>query len=221
MVYKKKYVKRNYKRNYGKTAMTTVNVAHKALSTALMVKKLLNVEFKNHDVTFSTATVADGVGSITALTNIAQGDTTLLRDGSSMKVVSVQCKLLLKINASASSSDLRMMIVLDSQTNQAIYTTADLLQSVVNIISVVSPLNLDNKFRFRVLYDKIYNVDTGTSSTRLLKFYKKLDLKIRYDNAAAAITSLTSNSLSVVFISNEPTNEPTVTGIFRVRFIDN
>ncbi len=206
---------------YKRCASMVLGDATKALAVANSVKRLLNVEFKNHDVTLTSVGIPDGVGLITQLTNIPQGDTGISRDGANLKLTSIYMKLLLRISASATNSNIRVMIVCDKQTNQAIYTTADLLLSAANVVSVVSPLNLDNQFRFKILYDKNFSVFDSGSKTALSKVYKKLNLKLRFDASTPSIADLRSSSLSLVLISSEPTNEPTVSGVIRLRFVDN
>ncbi len=195
--------------------------ARKALILARNLRSLMNVEFKNHDVTITATGVLDGVGNVIQLSNIDQGDTTVSRDGSNVKITSIYCKLLFRINASGSNTNIRVMLVLDKQTNQAIFATADLLFSVANVQSLVSPNNLDNQFRFRVLYDKIHLITAGGKESAFVKIYKKVNLRLRYDNTGNGIADLRSNSLALVVISNEATNTPTITGAVRLRFVDN
>ncbi len=189
-------------------------MAKKALS-------LVNVEFKQHNSVLTSGTISDGTGFIQQLTNIAQGDTNLTRDGSSIKIVSIYLKGFVQINSAATQSIVRLMIVLDKQTNQAIYTTADLLHDVTEGDSLVSALNLDNKHRFVVLWDKSFTVDNNNNGIVHFSFFKKCNYPIRYDNSAAAITSLTSNSLSMVRISNEGVDFPDITSFTRIRYVDN
>ncbi len=197
-----------------------ISTAQKALSVALSVKKLINVEFKNHDVSGTTVSVTVAP-IIVPLTNIAQGDTTITRDGASLKVMSLRCSYSLNANASAQNTLVRVMIVIDRQTNEAIYTGGDLLLDVTSGDNIVSPRNLNNNTRFKVLYDRVHAfTELGVSSNHRL-FYKKLNLKLRFDNAAGAITSLTQSSMSFVFMSNQSTNTPTITHANRIRFIDN
>ncbi len=195
--------------------------AKKALAIARSVKSLMNVEFKNHDVDHSATAIADGVGNIVQLTNIPQGDTTITRDGSNCKITSVYINLLLRINASATNTNVRVSLVHDKQTNQAIYATADLLSNVNNVNSIVSPLNLDNQYRFHILYNKVFKITDSGQQTAVVKIYKKMQMKLRFDGNTPSIADLRSGSLSLLLISNEATNTPTFTGSCRIRFVDN
>ncbi len=212
--YKRKYRRYRKPRYYKKKGNRALVLAKKALS-------MINVEYKILDSTFSLAAVADSIG-ITQLTNLSQGDTTITRDGSQIKITSAYLTLAFKMNASATNTLIRCMLVHDKQTNQAIYVGADLLNdATVGGDNVMSPLNIDNKRRFHVLMDKVFSVSAGAQQTHFIKFYKKLNIPIRYDANVGDITDLTSSSLSLVTVSSEVTNDPTITGKVRLRFVDN
>ncbi len=205
---------------YRKCGAMVYSDARKALLMAKSIKSLMNVEFKNHDIAATTSAITI-TPVITQLTNIAQGDTTLTRDGSSVKFVSISFRYTLVQHASATSTFVRIMLVLDRQTNEAIYTDTDLLADVTVADAIVSPRNLDNGHRFRVLYDKVHAFSASGSVSQHGKFYKKLQLKVRYDAAAALITSLTQSSLSLFTVATEASSTPTITHRIRLRYVDN
>ncbi len=221
MPYKKRY-KRSYtsRPGYVSCGKMVVSDAAKALQMAKYLKGIVNVEFKNHDVQQTAIALSNAV-TITQLTNIAQGDTTVTRDGAQCKIVSIMLNYTLQINASAAGTVIRVMLVHDRQTNQAIYTSGDLIEDTTAIDSLVSPRNLDNKLRFSVLYDRVHTLSIAGNQKVNTKFYKKLNIKLRFDNAAAAITSLTQSSLSLVNWTDEATNVPSITSFVRLRFVDN
>lgn len=221
MPYKKRYTKkRNGRPGYRACGKMVYSDAAKALAMAKYLKGVVNVEFKNHDIQATSDALAI-TPAITQLTNIAIGDTTNTRDGSNLKLVSLLFNYTLISSASAVSTHVRVMLVHDRQTNEAIYAIADLLADTSANDNIVSPRNLDNGHRFNVLYDRVHSLSVGGNSTKNYKFFKKLQLKIRYDNAAAAITSLTQSSLSLVTMTNEPTNVPVITHNIRLRYVDN
>ncbi len=194
--------------------------AKRALLMAKSIKSLMNVEFKNHDVKLTASALAVAP-IISQLTNIAIGDTTNTRDGSSIKLVSILFKYLINMNASATQTKVRVVLIHDRQTNEAVYSAADFLEDVTAGDSIVAARNLDNGHRFQVLYDKVHTYSISGRQNSYHQFYKKLNLKLRYDNAAAAITSLTQSSLSLLTTTNEATNVPNITSIVRLRYVDN
>ncbi len=194
--------------------------ASKALVLAKHVKSLLNVEIKNHD-TGLTQTAISSTFQVIELTNIAQGDTTLTRDGASLKVTGINLKYKLSQHASATNTQVRMLLVHDTQTNQATYGAVALLADASIHDSIVSPRNLDNTRRFKVLMDRVHSYSATGRTNSVHSFNKKVSIKIRYDNPAAAVGSITQSSLSLVLVSDEATNTPLITHIIRLRYVDN
>ncbi len=223
MPYKKSY-KRRSRRRYGR-AHSALDIASKSLAVAYGVKRLMNVEQKFLDTQGTGTEVPNAAGVIVQLTNVAQGDTDQTRDGAQIKLMSFSFKANVSVDASGSASGTLVSVFLieDKQTNSAIYTTANLLVDATAGDSLVSPLNLDNKFRFRVIKRwKSYVNLTGKSSFQI-DYYKRFgnNMKIRYDGNAGDITDLASKSLSLLFISSEATNTPQVTFHARLRYVDN
>ncbi len=219
MPYKKKYKKRKYGGKYNRTISSLRNTAYLA-NQVFKLKRMINVEYKNFDIQLTNGT-ATSAGAIQQASNIGQGDTTITRDGNQVKALSIFFRCNVKMNASARASSVRIMLVLDKQTNGAIYTMADLLLDVTADDIITSPLNIDNKFRFKVIYDKVFSLSiTGTQLINFKKYFK-INLPIRFDAAAATIAAVTSNSLSIVRITDEDINLPTVTYTHRLRFVDN
>ncbi len=129
--------------------------------------------------------------TITKLTNLAQGDTETTRTGSKIVITGILFKALLTDTA---SSNTRLMIVLDKQTNQAIYTEGDLIHDVTANDIIVSPINHNNRHRFKLLLDRVYPIDIN-KDTVIRRFYK-VNIPILYDANVGSIADLTSNSLS-------------------------
>ncbi len=223
MPYKKRYTRKrpsNFNKYAGR-ARTTLQVASTALSTAMAIKRLMNVEIKNFDTQLLGVAVTD-TPLITQLTNIPVGDSTNQRDGSQCKMVGVRLTYLLNRNASGTNATfIRVMLVIDKQTNQAIYLTSDLLEDATSGDNIVSPRNLDNLKRFTILYDRTHILSaTGGDGAKFNKYFKK-DLLLRFDASTSAIADLTQSSLSLWAVGSEPTNDPTITAFVRVRFVDN
>ncbi len=199
----------------------TAKNAGRALDLALKTAKLLNVEYKLHTVTVASTAVTDA-GTITPLSLLVQGDTDITRNGNQVKWTSYYLHYRWRIHASAANTAVRLMIVHDKQTNQAQFALADILQSAAAQLNIFSPYNIDNVSRFNVLYDRVHSlVDVGDSAQVIRKLIKPLQLKIRYDANVGDVTDLTQDSLSLVLIGSEATNDPSITFFYRGRFIDN
>ncbi len=193
---------------------TALFMAKKALS-------MLNVEYKFHDVQLTSTTLTD-VPLIVQLTNIAQGDTETTRDGAQIKLTRLTLRYRLQASGTPQKNQIRVILVHDKQTNQSIYAIGDLLQDTTAIDNLISPNNLDNKFRFKVLYNKVHTTSLGSVSGFLYKeINMELDMRIRFDASTPDITDLTSSSLSIVFIDNEAVNGSALTLFSRLRYVDN
>ncbi len=86
---------------------------------------------------------------------------------------------------------------------------------------IISRLNLNNKMRFKVLYDKVHSLSISGNQTMFAKVYLNLNDKLRFSLNAGDITDLRSVSYSIVFIGTEVTNDPTLALDVRIRFVDN
>ncbi len=218
----KRYRKSGYYNKYGKRKKNIFwrRGKNKAYHMAKKALSMINVEYKFHDVVSSSAT-RNTQPTIIELSNIAQGDTDQTRDGAQIKVTSLLLRLMSLRHTSSFTSMVRVMLVLDKQTNQAVYVNSDLIADITSQDGIVSPLNLDNKYRFRVLFDKVIAIPSGHGCNYTNVYLKDLDVKLRYDASTSAIADLTSNSLSLVLFSNEPTNSPTTSHYVRLRYVDN
>lgn len=218
MPYQKKKYK--YKRpGYKACGKMVYADAAKALAIARGVKRLLNVEIKNHDVQqlgigLTTAPV------ITQLSNIIQGDTTITRDGSQCKMLGINLNYFIQLGPSGIVTVVRIMLVLDKQTNQAIYLNTDLLEDVTVGDNILSPRNLDNLHRFTILYDQTHNISTARSVVVVKKYIRK-EVILRYDASGNDIADLTQNSISLVQMTNVTSAQPLISSFLRLRYVDN
>ncbi len=213
--------KRSFRPGYRACGSMVLSDAQRALYKVGKLKALLNVEYKHHNIQGISTTVTDA-GVITNCSLLSQGDTSQTRDGGSVKFTSLRLAYNIKINASATNTTFRVMIVHDKQTNQAQFTLADLLFDATTVDNIVSPYNVNNASRFNVLYDRLHTLSsTGSTSNVSRIIHKKLNMKTRYDAAVGDITDLTQDSISLVFIADEVTNDPGITFNYRSRFIDN
>jgi len=220
MPYRKHYKRNGRRPGYKACGKMVWNDAAKALRLAKQVKAMVNVEYKHH-TTKGTATTIEPTPSIYNLSTVQQGDTDNHRDGSKIRCKWYTFNYTITMNNSATSTQIRVMIVLDRQTNQSTFPSAHLLADDSVSDNIVSGLNLDNAGRFRLLYDRVHtlNIDGNRSITR--KVYKKIDIPIHFDASTGSIADLTRSSLHLLFMSNEPSNKPNITFNYRLRYIDN
>lgn len=220
-MYRKKSGKR--KRSYGKY----YKYARRGISTARQVaglardvyglRQLVNTEFKyvDHVATITPSTTA----TLLALNDMAQGDTSSTRDGQSILMKSVYLQFTSTINASGVATFIRCILFLDSQANASIATVATLL---LNATDVTSPLLIGSGNRYKVLYDRRIALTSAGRQGAISKCYKRLNIHTKYNTGnAGTIADIVSNSLVLLFMSNEATNTPSISYSARLRFIDN
>lgn len=219
MPYRKSYSKKYKRPGYKACGRMVYGDAKKALIVAKGVRRLLNVEIKNHDIQQNLVSIT-AVPLIVQLSNIDRGDTTNTRDGAQCKMIGLDINYFLLTNATLPRTTVRIMYVLDKQTNQAIYVNTDLLEDVTIQDNIVSSRNLNNKHRFQVLYDRHHMLSLANPTVVVRKYIKK-DVLLRYDNTGNGIADLTQNSISQIIMCNETANTPFITSFTRLRFVDN
>ncbi len=208
-----------YRRNIqrrNRTNFTYGNVVDKVIRDVSVLKGLINTEFKTID-TVNTGTVSTTAGFV-LLNGTAPGDDFDTRDGRQIRVKSVQVTITWIQHATAVVTFLRVIIFIDKQPNEVTPVVTQLLDTS----SIVSFRNLDQRKRFIILKDKVLTMSDVGTKQGIMKWYKQLDAKTMYDaGTAGTIADITTNALFLMLVSSEASNQPTVTRVTRVRFIDN
>lgn len=160
---------------------------------------------------------------ITSLNLIAQGDNVSDRIGNSVRLLSVRTQFMLNWDStSAGNQPVRVLLVLDKQCNGALPTLADLFEDATVTDSLISPFDMDEKFRFQILKDSIFTLHPDRQAITV-KWRLKMNHIIRYGDTAGTIATVSSKNLILVMFSAiaEASNPPTVTHTNRVTYIDN
>lgn len=110
-------------------------------------------ERKNFDVSGTLVAMVAGTPQIIQLSSIPQGDDATSRDGRKISLVSSQ----MRFNISGADS-FRVIVMQDMQSNGVSPAVGDVLTAPTNIRS---PLTLDFKERFRVIYDNFCTYAKG------------------------------------------------------------
>ncbi len=215
--------RKQYKRpGYISCGKMVASDASKALTMARHLKSMINVEYKHHNVQLLNTAVTDAglISNVSFLTST--GNTSQDRDGGQVKWTSFRLAYGIFISTSATKSYFRVMVVHDKQTNQAQFTLADLLFDATVFDNIFSPYNINNASRFNVLYDKVHALSINGDSGNIYRVInRKLNIKMRYDASAGDVTDLSQDSLSLLFIASETTNDPVIQFNYRGRFVDN
>jgi len=216
------YRRRSYRRRYypkkkSYSLGSALSTAGKALTVAYGVKKLLNVERKILDNTINVAPSTSGL--VINLTNCSQGDDYNNRQGDSILAKSIDLRYSVQMNASASFTTARCMLVRDNWQQGTDPTFSELLENPTNTRSF---LNHDQNGRFTILMDqKIVLLQSTEKSAFVSDKHFNLNHHIKFTGTDNLDASNSAGHLYLMVMSNEATNTPTFYGFSRFRFIDN
>lgn len=214
----RRYRRRRYRRRGRRVARRRqdyASMARTALSTAKWVASMINVEFKHHDVVVTTPPPVNAVANL--LTGIGQGDTTVSRDGNSVKLQDIDLTFQLIHNSAATGPTyVRLVVFMDKQTAQVTPDNADLFDGT----TTSAHRNIDNTKRFYVYYDRTVTLNDQRPS---LTFKKHISTKahVRFNGPGSSITDIASNPIFCLAYSNQATNSPNYRMESRVRYVDN
>ena len=189
--------------------------AMKAYRGVRYIKGLVNSEKHHHDVALGSSDPTTS-GSSHNITAIAVGDTISTRTGNSILMKSIAWRYCLEINASATRTQVRILIVKDLQ--QGADTNPTMAQVLENV-AVDSLLNIASLGRFTILKDETILLDNVNRSQVFRKGYYPMSHHVRYNGTAS--TDIQKGGIYVMYMSNEATNFPTLDAEYRVSFYDN
>lgn len=221
--------KRNYsrrKRGYHPyIKYTAPAVGYVAAKAAQMVaKKYLNPEFKKCEVA-SAGVAVSNVGTRAYITAIAQGATDIARNGDSVKITGMLVNFSATINAAATTTFIRFVIVADNDSNGT--NLPDMYAGGVDdFLTSADAVNglreLDNSKRFQVLMDRTIKLSQDANHLqKRYKVFKKFNKHVHYVGTTAGTNHAGRGSIWLLMLSNEAVNTPTVKYSIRSRFLDN
>ncbi len=186
-------------------------------------------ELKFHDVALNMATI-DAAGEVSASLNIiAQDNTESGRDGRHCTIRSIWLKLHMfvvpqtGVTTATTHDTIRLMVIQDKQCNGAVPTVTIVLEDA----KWDSFMNLENRNRFRILYDKYTSFNpvaaSGDGTTQDTFFaakhfniYKKVNIPLHFSGTTGAVTECRSNNLFLLAISENALGQ--INGTIRLRF---
>lgn len=216
MPYRRQYRKRVYKRKPVSKMGTALSLARTAYRGFKFIRGIVNSEKHVHD--FESTAAIDSTGEVHRLTGVAQGDDLTGRTGRSIMVKSLQIRARMTINASATTSQVRCILLIDHDANSTAPTWAEVIGSS-DLLTGMRELDTDRK-RFRVLYDKLFSVSINGNRTAIIdKFIKLGNHHVYFDGTTN--TSDASGKIFLLLVSNEGTNTVAKVLNTRIRFYDN
>jgi len=141
---------------------------------------VLSPELKFNDNAF--ATDATTTGAITALNQMAAGDTALLRDGNKILMKSIQLRFTLENEALNQNNAVRMLVVYDKNANLGTASIATAGTGPLDSITIQSLRQVATMSRFKVLSDKVYVLNSTSDTAGALQIiHDELFIKIPKD----------------------------------------
>ncbi len=195
-----------------------LDTAAKALAVAYAVKKLINVEF--HTLNTFLPVDPNTTGATKNMTAIAQGDDIANRQGDKIRLKYLSLSGTIKLHASATTSQVRLVLVRDNNGS----TT----QPAISDIWVSAAFFLDNKHktgapqvnsRFTILYDKFFLINSVGNNQVAFNWSSSLDHHCYFTGTQG--TDEGKGHIYCMIASNEATNDPIVTADIMVKWIDN
>ncbi len=195
-----------------------LNTAQQALTVAYAVKKLINVEYHSLITDFTVGPSTSG--AVVNLSAVAQGDDLANRQGNKIRAKYLALSGTVEINASATASTLRMMIVRDNNGSTAQPTIPTLFTDVGTFSVGKQKLgDPQTNSRFSILWDKYLLLDAVNSSQHHVSYSISLDHHQFFSGTGA--TDEGKGALYLFIASNEATNVPAVAIDSMFKFIDN
>lgn len=162
-----------------------------------MEKKTIDVDPNTIEITTTP--------SITLLNGVATGSDFTDRVGRKINLHSWSIRgFLSPTDSLVDTANIRMMVVLDLQTNGAAPAITDILKSS----SPSAQLNLNNRDCFRVLMDKMIvsgpltAAFVGTPITTPIKKYRKIRQEMIFTGTLSTVASISSGAIWLVMLGN-------------------
>lgn len=164
-------------------------------------------ELKTID-TSGVNSVVTAAGAVVLLNGVAQGSDYTDRIGrkTCMKSMFFKFDCRLASVSTPGGETVRALIVYDSQANGAAPTVAAILATATPL----SPMNLNNRDRFKVLKDWIIPLEfsvfttgaltSGSPTRHIRKTYKKINLDVIFGGTGATIASIQTGSIYLLTI---------------------
>ena len=192
----------------------------RGLNRARRGLQLAQGEFKSVDTAISQ--VIDQTGAVTLVNGIARGDEIFERNGREvvMKSIEFHCRCYATAGTGADQIG-RILIVYDRQTNGAALTGAQVLDS----FNTVAARNLENRRRFKILYDRrfVINASGEPQSAKLFNFYRRLAHPVTFNSGdAATVADIMTGSLYLLSVGTNVAGATagSCVGTVRIRYQD-
>ncbi|AUM61808.1 capsid [uncultured virus] len=186
-------------------------------------------ELKFIDVTIGNTNVTN-TGTVSLLNGVAQGTDFTNRIGRKIIMTSILWNFELHPNPNASNplgETIRNMIIYDAQPNSGSFPVAT---DILAAATPTSPMNLNNRDRFKVIFDKritmhpctydvVPNLSAGAPVVKFMSKYKKCKLDVIFSGTGNTLGSIQTGSL-IHLVLTDGNQTSTLNQTTRIRFFD-
>lgn len=180
-------------------------------------KKVKSIEKKYRPTIGTTALTT--AGTLVPLSNMAQGDQAINREGIKITLDQLYGKFLLTGNTikDTGPSVVRLIILYDKEMHGTYPTTLNILETA----NVLSQFNHVNRQRFRIIYDHVMTVGNDVDAygyTHVWKYRSKLKGEVSYLGTSDTEGSQGANNIYMLVLTNEATNPPSIAYNLMLRY---
>lgn len=204
-----------------KYAGDAYDLARRTWSGLNEIRRLINIEEKYLD--FNLTQSPDTAGTVSCITQVAQGVTMNTRVGNSIRVQRLSVLGRATVSTAVTTFSLvRVIVFRDMEGQGTAPTMGDVLELVSNTAAPRSPIDWLNRKRFSILYSELIplTVVTGGNGIAVFKYEVALGKHTLYRGTTAAAASDGEGSIYVGCISDEATNVPSVNSYTRIEYTD-
>lgn len=203
-------------------------VSKKASKALRLVKKLndaIEVKEKTATATAATTAVDDTWSNIPLVFGIAQGDTAEQREGNKIEVKSMAFRIKMVLDAAeTSNSATRVVIFIDKRPKHTQVTEGEVF-STTDILGFYETQALENKGRFKFIYDKTFHWGGNPAVNsrplyKIKKFFYNVPFQQLYTGSGATIAAIDRNAVYICAVSSNASHTGTVTAQYKVKYSD-
>lgn len=161
-------------------------------------------------------------GFVSPLNLIATGTDFTNRIGRKVCMKSFQLRCFIGLESLSNPSGYRHILVYDKQTNGNTPAVTDILDNSVGGSLFNAMINLNNRDRFVILWDKTSSLNQAGMNFIAYKKYKKLNHETVYSGTTAAIGSIATGGLFLVTLGSVAAGAADIDQVCtcRIRFVD-
>ncbi len=193
------------------------------------------LKYSDHSIVahVMTATLATVMPGTEMINGISQGVTPTTRVGNRAVIKSVFVRGFLEVIGTTGTTlnthdtTCRLYIGIDHQSNKAVASAADLMDSPNTTVTF---RNLDTSDRYTMLWDKSFTINlnitsimtnnvTSTNQRRGFSFYKSCAIATQYSGTGASVGSIISNAIFFYGVCQDTAPAVHLTAITRARFV--